>query len=196
MKKIFFIVFFGGLFLFPLVTLAGEYNIEACTDGNSNGICDIGEPTSSAVASYDGLVPCGKCVSVSPPLDTRPIDEAQCGAPPGTTDTKYISCTLCHFFIMIEGIIDFILFQIIPPVAILMIVVGAAMFILGRGNPSTVAQGKTVMTSVAIGLIIIFAAWAIINTLLMLLDLSQFAINLGVGPSEWGNINCSILIPG
>ena len=198
MKKIFFLFFLGSLFLFPLISWAGEYDVETYNDLNANGRYDAGEPTSTAIAAYDGLVPCGKCVSVDSVvvLIAKPTDEAQCGVTEGTpTNIKYVHCQFCHFFVMLEGIVDFILFQLIPPIAVLMIVIGALMFIFGGSSPTTVMRGRSIMTSVAIGLVIIFAAWLLINTLLLVLGLSDFAINLGVGPGEWNKIPCLIQIP-
>lgn len=94
-------------------------------------------------------------------------------------------CTFCHFFVMINGIVRFIITVAVPLVATLMLVVGGVMFFFGGAKPDMLSQAKGVITSVVIGLVIIFAAWVIVNTVL---------INLGIveGSSllRWYDIGC------
>ena len=60
-------------------------------------------------------------------------------------------CTFCDFFVLFKKIIDFILLSIIPPIAILMVVIGGAMFFLAAGNPENINRAKSLLKSVAIG---------------------------------------------
>ena len=83
-------------------------------------------------------------------------------------------CQLCHLFVMLDRIIDFILFKIIPPLAILMLGIGGVMFFFGGGNPETLRTAKRLITSVAMGIAIVYGAWLIINIF--------FAI---IGVAEW-----------
>jgi hypothetical protein len=122
---------------------------------------------------YEGVVPCGK---------SQPS--------PGESSQVTMDCQFCHFFVMIEGIIDVVLFKIIPPIAVLMLLIGGVMFMFGGGNPAILARGKTIMTSVAIGLVIIFAAWLIINVFFAALNFSEFGLSV-TGPDKWSQINCS-----
>jgi hypothetical protein len=169
-KKIFLVIFLGSLLL-PLVSLAGEYQ----TDGTT--------------VHYEGLVPCGK-------------------SQPGENESELVTmpCQFCHFFVMIEGIIDFILFRLIPPIAVLMLVIGGIMFMVAmfggaemlpggiRGGPTLLNQSKRLITSVVIGLVIIFAAWLIINVFFTAFGFSEFGLSL-TGPDKWAQINCSIQLP-
>jgi hypothetical protein len=84
------------------------------------------------------------------------------------------SCTFCDFFVMFNNIVLFFLTKIIPPVAVLMVLIAGGMFLLGGGSPNLVNQGKKVLTSVVIGLVLVYGAWVITNTILM-----------GIGVSTW-----------
>jgi hypothetical protein len=175
MKKIFLIIFLGSL-LFPLISLAGTY----IADGTD--VC------------YEGLVPCGKEVQVG--------GSWVGGKCIGGTPT-FIRCQFCHFFVMLDGAIDFVLFKLVPPIAILMLVIGGVMFILGyfggpellegggKGGPKMFSQGKKLITSVFIGLIIMFAAWLIINLFFQFIGVADWT-GLQQG---WFRINCPIELP-
>ena len=70
---------------------------------------------------------------------------------------------------MIDRIINFLLFCIVPPLAALMIAIGGGMYIFAMGKPEMVSTAKKLFWSVAIGLLIVYGAWAIVNTLLIAL---------------------------
>jgi hypothetical protein len=169
MKKIFLIILLGSL-LFPSVGLAGTYA------ANGSDVC------------YDGLVPCGKEVYVG-----GNWEDGKCvgGAP------TFIRCQFCHFFVMLDGIIDFVLFKLVPPIAILMLVIGGVMFFAAAGSPEKLGTAKKLMTSVVIGLIIIFAAWIIITEFFMFIGLSSTGPlqELVTDPTKWSQINCTIQLP-
>lgn len=94
-------------------------------------------------------------------------------------------CTLCHFFEMLNRIVNYLLFCLIPPLAILMLVIGGFLYIgavlefLPSGI-ATLSQGKRLFTSVAIGLLIAYGAWLIINLFLLALGYKE----------NWWEIEC------
>lgn len=179
-KQLFLVLFLGILF-FPLICGAAyEYQVEYCLDNNGNGRCDPGENiTDTKTATYEGLVPCGKKVKIN-----------------GGEET--ISCQLCHAFIMVKGILDFLL---LPPTGIvfvlgvLMVVIAGAMFVYGNlmapGDPKVLANAQKAMTSALVGLIIIFGAWVFINTLFTLIGVAEWT-GLREG---WFTIDCPIQFP-
>ncbi len=164
-KLVFFflIIFFGILFL-PLIGLAGTSTYEVT----------IGGVTSTV--TYEGLVPCGKEVSVG-----------------GATTT--IACQFCHFFVMFDAILDFIFLKIVFPIAILMIVIAGIMYVgavleIIPGGFKTLTQAKDILGSVFIGLLIIFSAWLIINFFFTIIGVANWTgLNGG-----WWRINCEIKI--
>jgi len=96
-------------------------------------------------------------------------------------------CQLCHFFYMFQGIINKVLFTIVPLTAVLMLVVGGAFFIFSAGNPGNVARAKSIITATVIGLIIVYAAWLIVNTFLIAIGVETWT-----GLKNWFEINCPI----
>ena len=100
-------------------------------------------------------------------------------------------CQLCHLFVMLDRIIDFVLIYIVFPVATLLLVIGGAMFMFSAENQNNLAKGKLIMTSVMIGLVIIFSAWLLIGLFLSAIGLSQAGIGL-ISPDKWFIIDCPI----
>jgi len=96
--------------------------------------------------------------------------------PCGLTDNGPLPrCTLCHFFEMLRRVYQFILFMVIPPLAALIIAIGGFMYIVGgtgRGGPELISQAKKLFVAVAIGMVIAYGSWVIINLFLEILGFS------------------------
>ncbi len=101
-----------------------------------------------------GLVPCG----------------------PGTSQ-KY--CDLCDLFQMVVNVYDFIMRYIVPSLAGLMVAVGGLMYVVG-GAGQTTARGTAILKATAIGLLIAYASYLIVNTVFYVLG-ANFT---------WNQINC------
>jgi hypothetical protein len=72
-------------------------------------------------------------------------------------------CEFCHLFVLFDNIVKFVLRSLVPPIAALMLVIGGGMFFAAAGDPSKVGKAKSVITSVAIGLVIVYGAYLLIN---------------------------------
>jgi len=95
-------------------------------------------------------------------------------------------CQLCHFFVLFRNVVDFLLTKIIPPLAVLMIAIGGFMYDCaylgsfekltggGKGGPVLLARAKKLIISVVIGLLIIFAAWIIVNTFFQVIGVADW----------------------
>jgi len=81
-------------------------------------------------------------------------------------------CTLCDFFVLIDNIIDFALLRLAPPIALLMLIIGGGMFMLAAGDPQKVTTGRKMITSVLIGLAIIYGAYFLVGLLLQSIGLA------------------------
>lgn len=101
------------------------------------------------VLTQAGLVPCGLSAD----------DQAQAG-------DQTVPCNFCHLFVLFNNIVKFAMITLVPVIAVLMLVVGGVMFFFAGAKPDTLNQAKGIITSVVIGLLIIFAAWVIVNTVL------------------------------
>lgn len=100
-------------------------------------------------------------------------------------------CTLCHFFEMLNRIVNYILFCLIPPVAVFMLVIGGLLYIGAvfeflPGGMETVSRAKRLFVSVIIGMLIAYSAWLIINLFLMAIGYRNWQnwwqIQCGTGP--------------
>ena len=118
-----------------------------------------------------GLVPCG----LSEDDPEQPGDQT---AP----------CTFCHFFALIDNIVKFVLFRIVAPIAVLMLVIGGIMLFFAGGSPGTLNKAKSILISTAIGLVVIFSAWVIINTVLTFPGL--VSADFGWNPEDWFKVEC------
>ncbi len=131
---------------------------------------------------YTGFVPCGKCVEVSGAgfnipntwspekiEDFKKLAEERCGDKSDPLRQIYLHCQLCHFFVMIDGIISFVLIYIVPPLAVLMLVAGGLMLYFGGVNPNLLTRGKTLMKGVLIGLALVYGAYMIVGIILTII---------------------------
>ena len=114
------------------------------------------------------------CLGVCPP-DQRGgfVPCAKMCDDPDTLDNECDPCTLCHFFVMFDTILDFVFFTIVPVVAVLMIVISGAMFFFATGSPSTLETAKKALTSVVLGIIVVYSAFLIIGLFLMAIGLEK-----------------------
>ena len=96
-------------------------------------------------------------------------------------------CTICHLFLMLNNIIGFIMFKLVPPVAIVMLIVGGIMYFFAGVSPHILTQAKSIITSVVIGLTIVFCAWIIVNTILV-----QSGIVKAESVLKWYEISCEV----
>ncbi|MDP2910258.1 MAG: hypothetical protein Q8N58_00505 [bacterium] len=95
-------------------------------------------------------------------------------------------CTFCDLFIMFDNIVDFLLLRIVPILTAAMIAVGGFMYVISQGKPETLSKVKSLFTNIVIGLAIIYGAWAIVNTFLMIIGVQGWT-GLREG---WWQINC------
>ncbi|MCH8741362.1 hypothetical protein IH779_00400 [Patescibacteria group bacterium] len=157
-KRIFIILVF--LFVVSLLSFIPQ-GIQAGGECTAN-VCTNGS---------GGLVPCG-----------RDCDD------PNTGYNETCPCQLCHFFVMMDRILDFIFLILVPTVAVLMLVIGGIMFFFAGGSPQRLESAKSIITSTITGLVIIFTAWVIINTFFIIIG-----VNTWTGlESGWFTIDCAV----
>ena len=120
-----------------------------------------------------GLVPCG-----------LRIDN------PDTHWNETTDCQICHLFIMLDIIIDFILIYIIFPIATLLIVIGGGMYMFSSGDSGKINQAKSILFSTIIGLVIIFSSWLLVNTFMTMIGVAEPAALGGLNLRNWWKIPC------
>ena len=119
----------------------------------------------SSQAFAAGIVPCGQSEDDLDPLVNNNIDESA-------------NCTLCHFFILITMVVNFVLFKLTAPLALLMLIIGGAMFMLAAGNPSTITQARKLIASVLIGIVIIYGAYFLVGVFLQSVGLATWTTTI------------------
>lgn len=108
-------------------------------------------------AQTGGLVPCGYDLNND-----------------GKFDPKTEGCQICHFFVLFDNIVKFVLQKIVPPIAALMLVFGGVMFFAAAGDPAKLGTAKSLFTAVAIGLVIIYGAYLLVNLFFTAIGVSQW----------------------
>ena len=96
-------------------------------------------------------------------------------------------CQFCHLFILFDNIVDFVLFTLVPPIAVLMLVIGGAMLFFAAGNPGKLTDAKSIFSSVIIGLILVYGAWVIAGLFFATIGVSDWT---GL-ESGWFTFNCA-----
>lgn len=147
---------------------------------NEDCVCEGGE----------GPPPPPECPSCPPELQGGFVPCGRSCDDPNTDLNECESCQLCHFFMMLDRIVDFVLFTLVPIVAVLMLVIGGIMYIGAvfeflPGGPELLGQAKRILTSVVLGLIVIFGAWLIINAFLTIIGIAEWT-----GLGNWFEITC------
>lgn len=131
--------------------------------------CDDSNSSTFHECLYGGLVPCG-----------RAVDD------PNTSIDERAPCSLCHIFILIKRIVDFGTVNILIPLAILMVVIGGIMFLTAGGDPGRLGSAKKILTATLIGLVIVLAAWLIVNTIITFMTPASSPFQ------SWHTINCPV----
>lgn len=176
LAPLFLVVLILGMFL-PLITSAGYYSaFGEVKDGKG-----VGNPRD---VCYEGIVPCGKNVVVCSEGDAKcrkcnpdapgfdPMEPDKCSESDKICVNgvqQNMHCQLCHSFVMIDGIIDYVLINIIPYITVLMLVIGGVMFYFGGAKPELLGKSKTLFKGVIIGLVLIYGAYMIVGFFLTVL---------------------------
>jgi hypothetical protein len=107
-------------------------------------------------------------------------------------------CQLCHLFVMFKNVTDFLLKYIVPSLAVLMLAIGGFMYVFAylspsealaggaKGGPGLLSQAKRLIVSVIFGLVIIFAAWILVNFFFQMIGVQGWT-GLREG---WWQIDC------
>jgi len=186
-KSIVLVLITIGLFL-PLTSFAESCYIATGTDKDR-------EPTDNCFkVCYEGFVPCGKAVMImgSGHCDSDILSATD---PKGMTK-EILHCQLCHVFIMISEMINYLFVKVIPPITVLMLVIGGVMFYFGGGRPELLTRAKSLLKTVGIGLVLVYGAFMFVGLFLTILG----ATDMEPVKNVWSNdriftIKCPVKIP-
>jgi len=195
LAPLFLVVLVFGMFL-PLAASAGHYSAFGGVEEGEG----IGTPRD---VCYEGIVPCGKNVVVCPEGNAEcrgcPVGKPDCGESEkecvgGVQQNMH--CQLCHSFVMIDGIIDYVLISIIPYITVLMLVIGGIMFYFGGAKPELLGKSKTLFKGVIIGLVLIYGSYMIVGFFLSILGATEINPISEAFDADTGvfKVNCPIKI--
>ncbi len=158
MKKFFLLFLVVFIILTPFFSRA-ENDSDLERDSYIVEIIDEeGKPTETIEVEYDGMVSCGRCLTVigeggySEFLDD--IHECEDGE-------TFIPCDFCHLFIVFDRIINFFLFVLIPLLALMAIVFSGVTMMFVAKNPEMINKAKKIFLYAILGLFLSYLAWAI-----------------------------------
>ena len=138
-----------------------------------------------------GIVPCGReCVEWKDNKPGTVCTQAGTGPDGKPIDLKDAQpCGICHFFIMIQRVLNGISIVLFIWV-VLYVVIGGITILTAAGSAEQISKGKKMITYAIIGVVIALSSWIIINETMLLL-VGEYKKE-GVMPWPWDKIECSI----
>ncbi|MBI3671426.1 hypothetical protein HY249_01370 [Candidatus Azambacteria bacterium] len=121
----------------------------------------------------DGLVPCGNQYDA-------------------TTGKILNPCTLCHLYQLTQKIIHFLMFTIAPTLGVLVISWGGFKILIAGGDPGAKQAGYKAITTAAVGLLIVFSAWIVINEFLLFFSSQKGGGTATILSNPWTEVNCNL----
>ncbi|MFA5087032.1 MAG: pilin [Candidatus Paceibacterota bacterium] len=71
-------------------------------------------------------------------------------------------CDFAALFCLVQRVINFILFQLIPPLAVLWCAYAGFIMMTSAGDPAKFKSGKDMITYAVIGLLVAYSAWLLV----------------------------------
>ena len=139
---------------------------------------------------YDGFVPCGKDLKIPSALNK----DGKC-PDFSAEEGKNVPCQLCHFFIMIDNAVDYVVVKLVPILAVMMIVIAGIMFYFGGVRPELLSRAKTLIKGVIIGIALIYGAYLIVNVFLVVLGAAHTNSVSQVFENGIFSIECPVYVP-
>lgn len=84
-------------------------------------------------------------------------------------------CGICHLFELVSTIVNFITYNIAAPLATIMLIYGGVMLIISGGSEDRKKKGLNAIWAAVWGLVIVFGAWLIVNTVINSLASNEFS---------------------
>ena len=121
----------------------------------------------------------------------------QCGLAQDDLKTTEVieskSCDFCDISKLVINIYNFLVFPtstnngfaVVPLLATLLILVGGFYILIAAGRPNEQSKGKSIITAVVIGLLIVYIAWVVVMSILQFLGVAEWT-----GLLHWWDIKC------
>ena len=131
------------------------------------------------------IILCLVVVAIAVPAQAQVIGNLDFlkGIVPCGTSYAQAPCTVCHFYKLLQNIINFILY-ITASLATLMATFIAFLFLFSGGSPQRITDAKSKLWLLVLGIAWVLGSWLLINTIL------NFVVNPQVFPMPWNQIKC------
>jgi type IV secretory pathway VirB2 component (pilin) len=99
-------------------------------------------------------------------------------------------CNLCHLLVLAQNVLNFAM-EMAFLLVVVLIIYGGLRWVFSLGKEENIRAGQKLITNAIIGLIIILAAWLIVNAIFALI------VKIGVSPEyydpnrPWYDIECT-----
>lgn len=100
-------------------------------------------------------------------------------------------CNLCDLYILVQNIINFLMWGIAPALAVFVIAWGGFNILIAGGEPAKKQAGYKAIKTAIVGLLIVFGAWIIINEFLLFFS-SQTTGTATIFSNPWTEVRCEL----
>ncbi|MDO8240638.1 MAG: pilin [Candidatus Moranbacteria bacterium] len=119
-------------------------------------------------------------------VNLAPANNAAGGLVPCGNGGVETACTLCHFVIGFQNLVNFML-KLVITMGFVGIFAAGVMYIISAGDDKMMGSAKSALTASLIGFGIVMGAWLIVNVTIWALG-----ANIGVATGQnWYDFNCS-----
>jgi hypothetical protein len=158
-------------------------NISMLTANASTPTVPTAAPTAAVPTATSSQIQSGSIPGTSVNAGSGIV---QCGRP------GQQMCTLCDLIKGFNTVIQYIM-KIAIGVALLAMAIGGVLYIVSAGESAMMEKAKSAITNAAIGFVIVFAAFLIINTTMQYLGTikTNGEPTLGIAIISWGQFDCT-----
>ncbi len=71
-------------------------------------------------------------------------------------------CTFDDFFVLVNSVIRFIVYVLVPPLAVMWFAFGGITMMTAGGDPSKIETGKRMITYGVVGVLVVYGAWIVV----------------------------------
>ncbi|MEK7160784.1 MAG: pilin [Patescibacteria group bacterium] len=96
-----------------------------------------------------------------------------------------VPCKPCHILVLISTLIKYAVTIIVPILAGLLFLAGGIMMVASGGSEERFKKGRKIFINTALGVLIVLASWAIVNTIMLALGGGDFTPE-----TWWHGVSC------
>ncbi len=78
-------------------------------------------------------------------------------------------CTFCDLFKLIQLVYNFVVFTLVPPLAVGLVAYAGFLWLVSAGSPGRAGQALKIMQGLVIGLVLVYTSWVIVNFVIVTL---------------------------